>query len=62
MRSWLDRCESVCCPGTDLLSADKMKLRNELQVVEVDFFFFNSRKYFHVLTCYNLVYNYICTR
>lgn len=36
MKSWLDRCESVCSPGTDLLSADKMKLRNELQIVQVN--------------------------
>lgn len=35
MKSWLDRCESVCCPDTDLLSADKIKLRNELQNVQV---------------------------
>lgn len=38
MKSWLDRCESVCSPGTDLLSADKMKLRNELQIVQVNYF------------------------
>lgn len=35
MKSWLDRCESVCRPDTDLLSADKVKLRNELLNVEV---------------------------
>ncbi|CAB1447009.1 unnamed protein product [Pleuronectes platessa] len=34
MKSWLDRCESVCCPDTDLLSADKVKIRNELQNVQ----------------------------
>ncbi|XP_027140369.1 nesprin-1 isoform X4 [Larimichthys crocea] len=34
MKSWLDRCESVCRPDTDLLSADKVKLRNELLNVE----------------------------
>ncbi|XP_039981906.1 nesprin-1-like [Xiphias gladius] len=34
MKSWLDRCESVCCPDTELLSADKVKLRNELQNVQ----------------------------
>ncbi|KAG7239212.1 hypothetical protein INR49_029965 [Caranx melampygus] len=34
MKSWLDRCESVCCPDTDLLSADKVKLRNELQNIQ----------------------------
>ncbi|GLD49390.1 nesprin-1-like protein [Lates japonicus] len=34
MKSWLDRCESVCCPDTKLLSADKVKLRNELQNVQ----------------------------
>ncbi|KAF3849912.1 hypothetical protein F7725_019631 [Dissostichus mawsoni] len=28
------RCESVCCPDTDLLSADKEKLRNELLNVQ----------------------------
>lgn len=38
MKSWLDRCDSVCSPGTDLLSADKMKLRNELQIVQVIYF------------------------
>lgn len=38
MKSWLDRCESVCCPDTDLLSADKLKLRNELQNVQVKSF------------------------
>ena len=36
MRSWLDRCESVCCPDNDLLSADKVKIRNELQNVQVN--------------------------
>lgn len=36
MKSWLDRCESVCCPDTKLLSADKVKLRNELQNVQVN--------------------------
>ena len=35
MKSWLDRCESVCCPDTGLLSADKVKLRNELHNVQV---------------------------
>lgn len=35
MRSWLDRCECVCCPDTELLSADKVKLRNELLNVQV---------------------------
>lgn len=35
MKSWLDRCESVCRPDTDLLSADKVKLQNELQSVQV---------------------------
>ncbi|XP_040920912.1 nesprin-1-like [Toxotes jaculatrix] len=34
MKSWLDRCESVCCPDTELLSADKVKLRNELQNIQ----------------------------
>ncbi|XP_033998692.1 nesprin-1 isoform X2 [Trematomus bernacchii] len=34
MKSWLNRCESVCCPDTDLLSADKEKLRNELLNVQ----------------------------
>ncbi|XP_074471049.1 nesprin-1-like isoform X2 [Sebastes fasciatus] len=34
MKSWLSRCESVCCPDTDLLSADKVKLRNELLNVQ----------------------------
>lgn len=38
MRSWLDRCESVCSPDTDLLSADKVKLRNELLNVQVNYF------------------------
>lgn len=38
MKSWLDRCESVCCPDTDLLSADKVKLRNELLNVQVSRF------------------------
>lgn len=38
MKSWLDRCESVCSPGTDALSADKMKLRNELQLIQVAFY------------------------
>lgn len=38
MKSWLGRCESVCGPGTDLLSADKMKLRSELQIVQVNSF------------------------
>lgn len=41
MKSWLDRCESVCCPDTELLSADKVKLRNELQNVQVKSFFFS---------------------
>lgn len=36
MKSWLDRCETVCCPDTELLSADKVKLRNELQNVQVN--------------------------
>lgn len=35
MRGWLDGCESVCCPAIELLSADKVKLRNELQHVQV---------------------------
>lgn len=35
MKSWLGRCESVCCPDSDLLSADKIKLRNELLNVQV---------------------------
>ncbi|XP_047184808.1 nesprin-1-like [Scophthalmus maximus] len=34
MKNWLDRCECVCCPDTDLLSADKVKIRNELQIVQ----------------------------
>nr|XP_019953051.1 PREDICTED: nesprin-1-like [Paralichthys olivaceus] len=34
IKSWLDRCETVCCPDTDLLSADKVKIRNELQNVQ----------------------------
>ncbi|MEQ2294229.1 hypothetical protein AMECASPLE_001811, partial [Ameca splendens] len=34
VKTWLDRCESVCCPETELLSADKVKLRNELQNVQ----------------------------
>lgn len=38
MRSWLDRCESVCSTDTDLLSADKVKLRNELLNVQVNYF------------------------
>lgn len=41
MKSWLDRCESVCCPDTELLSADKVKLRNELQNVQVKSFYFS---------------------
>lgn len=36
MKNWLDRCESVCCPDTDLLCADKVKLRNELLNVQVN--------------------------
>lgn len=40
MKTWLDRCESACRPGTDLLSADKRKLRNELQIVQVNYFSF----------------------
>lgn len=39
MRSWLTRCESVCCPDTDLLCADKVKLRNERLNVQVIVFF-----------------------
>lgn len=35
MKCWLDRCESVCCPDSTLLSVDKIKLRNELQNVQV---------------------------
>lgn len=35
MKNWLDRCESVCCPDTDLLCVDKVKLRNELLNVQV---------------------------
>lgn len=38
MRSWLDRCESVCSPDTGLLSADKVKLQNELLIVQVNYF------------------------
>lgn len=38
MKGWLDRCESVCCPDTDLLCADKAKLRNELLNVQVNNF------------------------
>lgn len=38
MRSWLDRCESVCCLDSTLLSVDKIKLRNELQNVQVNRF------------------------
>ncbi|KAM4529485.1 nesprin-1 isoform 3-T3 [Fundulus diaphanus] len=34
LKTWLDRCESVCCPDTELLSADKVKLANELQNVQ----------------------------
>ncbi|XP_028460432.1 nesprin-1-like [Perca flavescens] len=34
IKGWLNRCESVCCPDTDLLSADKVKLRNELLNVQ----------------------------
>ncbi|XP_031656062.1 nesprin-1 isoform X1 [Oncorhynchus kisutch] len=34
LRSWLDRCESVCCPDTQLLSSGKAKLMNELQTVQ----------------------------
>uniref|UniRef100_A0A8K9Y661 Spectrin repeat containing nuclear envelope protein 1 n=1 Tax=Oncorhynchus mykiss TaxID=8022 RepID=A0A8K9Y661_ONCMY len=34
LRSWLDRCESVCCPDTQLLSTGKAKLMNELQTVQ----------------------------
>nr|XP_029132983.1 nesprin-1-like [Labrus bergylta] len=34
MKSWLGRCESVCCPDSELLSADKEKLRNELRNVQ----------------------------
>lgn len=40
MKNWLDRCECVCCPDTDLLSADKVKIRNELQIVQVHFSIF----------------------
>lgn len=42
MKSWLTRCESVCCPDSDLLGADKVKLRNErlnVQVILTPFFF-----------------------
>lgn len=35
LKSWLDRCESLCCPDTELLSADKIKIRNELQNIQV---------------------------
>lgn len=35
IKSWLIRCESMCCPETELLSADKVKLRNELQNLQV---------------------------
>ncbi|XP_037541085.1 nesprin-1 [Nematolebias whitei] len=34
MKGWLGRCESLCCPDTELLSADKVKLRHELQHVQ----------------------------
>ncbi|XP_076011043.1 nesprin-1-like, partial [Genypterus blacodes] len=34
IKSWLDRCECVCCPDTQLLSVDKVRLRNELQNVQ----------------------------
>lgn len=52
MKSWLDRCESVCSPGTDALSADKMKLRNELQLIQVDFFYY----YFLFLGCISMLH------
>lgn len=35
LKTWLDRCESLCCPDTELLSADKIKIRNELQNIQV---------------------------
>ena len=35
IRSWLDRCEMICCPDIHQLSADKVKLRNELQNIQV---------------------------
>lgn len=35
LKVWLGRCESLCCPDTELLSADKVKLRHELQHVQV---------------------------
>lgn len=38
IKGWLNRCESVCCPDTDLLSADKVKLRNELLNIKVSNF------------------------
>lgn len=41
MKSWLDRCESVCCPDSDLLCADKVKLRNERLNVQVNYFFYS---------------------
>ncbi|CAL8318022.1 unnamed protein product, partial [Boreogadus saida] len=34
IRSWLDRCEMICCPDIHHLSADKVKLRNELQNIQ----------------------------
>lgn len=42
MKSWLDRCESVCCPDTQLLSANKVKLKSELQNVQVESLHFPS--------------------
>lgn len=51
MKNWLNRCESVCCPDTDLLSADKEKLRNELLNVQVNHFY---------ISCLLFTEHYIC--
>lgn len=37
MKIWLDRCESVCCTDPTLLPVDKVRLRTELQTVQVSF-------------------------
>lgn len=57
MKSWLTRCESVCCPDTDLLCSDKVKLRNERLNVQVIFFSLNIS---FVFSCNFLLIIYCC--
>lgn len=75
MKSWLDRCESVCCPDSDLLCADKVKLRNERLNVQVNYIFysvifFSMYEFYFLFTLCNIfnialhnlvLHNFACT-